>query len=56
MTVAQLMTQLQHLPPDATVELYHEVYAGGGDESRYDDPLVLIDDNMNVLLTADYFL
>lgn len=52
MQVKDLIEQLQKLDPNDYIFMYHEVYNGGGDESCYDDDVVLLVLENGVCVTA----
>ncbi len=56
MKVSTLLTQLEELSPNDSIEIYHEHYCGGGDEARFDEPVLLMDKNGRIYLTASWLV
>lgn len=54
MLVKELIAQLEKCNPDDYVELYHERYNGGGDESTWDDPAVFLSDSAVIIAPVYY--
>ncbi|MBD3260115.1 MAG: hypothetical protein GF334_00260 [Candidatus Altiarchaeales archaeon] len=55
MTVEEAIKILSKLPPGDELLMYHEVYTGGGDESRLEEPVIVLDDNGYPYITVSYF-
>lgn len=57
MKISTLIEILKKLPQNGEIELYHHVYCGGGDDNRFDEPIILVDTNDYDFsyLTACYF-
>lgn len=56
MKVSTLLAQLEELSPDDEIELFHEVYCGGGDEARFEEPVLIVGSNGRIYLTASWLV
>lgn len=56
MKVSTLLAQLKELSPDDEIELFHEQYCGGGDEARFDEPVLLMGVGGGLYLTVSWLV
>ncbi|MCP4394907.1 MAG: hypothetical protein GY804_11675 [Alphaproteobacteria bacterium] len=54
-TVKRLIEQLQKLDENQIIEMYHEVYSGGGDEETYSTPVIVLMHGSSYLITSETY-